>query len=339
LDIQLLKQLGNISQIAGIRESTLIGGRGHGLRIAEFYNAAGLRFTVCPDRCMDILDLSYKGVNISFQSKNGIVSGSFTSPLPEAFSDQWPGGMLFTCGLDNVGGGYTDGTIYPTHGRISGIPAEHFGTDAAWLNNEYLLCAKGEMRQTRLYGRHLLLSRRISATLNSRSLTLNDRITNLEPAAEPFMLLYHVNFGYPILTEKSLVYTSDTETVPLNSISEDSKNMTAPVDGRGEEAFFHTAKTKTAWGCIINPSISLGAYVLFDTADLPYFIEWKNMRSHDYVLAVEPCNCRGIGRAAEQKADGLAVLPGYSSLEYELTIGLLDGEEEIARFLAGEQKT
>jgi hypothetical protein len=33
------------------------------------------------------------------------------------------------------------------------------------------------------------------------------------------------------------------------------------------------------------------------------------------------------------------VLPGYSSLEYELTIGLLDGEEEIARFLAGEQKT
>lgn len=334
MQIELLKQLGNISQIAGVRESTLTGGRGNGLRIAEFYNAAGLRFTVCPDRCMDLLALSYRGVNLSFQTKNGPIAGAYQSPLPEEFCDTWPGGMLVTCGLDNVGGGYLDGGYYPTHGRISGVPAEHFGTGARWEGDEYVLSATGEMHQTRLYGRHLLLSREIRTTLSGKSLALHDRLTNLEPEDEPFMLLYHVNFGFPMLTADSLVYTSETEIEPRNPLSTDPRHMMAPVDGRGEELYFHKTRTKTAWGAIVNPALGLGAYVRFDTDNLPYFSEWKNMRSHDYVLAIEPCNCHGDGRASEQKEGRITVLPGYASLEYRLTIGALDGKEEIDAFLA-----
>jgi len=104
MNVELLKQLGNIGQIAGIRESRLLRGRGEGIAIAEFYNAAGLRFTVVPDRCMDLFDLSYKGVNLGFQSKNGLTSPQAFSPSDGEFSEQWPGGMLVTCGLGNVGG-------------------------------------------------------------------------------------------------------------------------------------------------------------------------------------------------------------------------------------------
>ena len=43
MDTNLLKKLGNIAQLAGVRESVLMDGRGKGLHIAEFYNAAGLR--------------------------------------------------------------------------------------------------------------------------------------------------------------------------------------------------------------------------------------------------------------------------------------------------------
>ena len=42
MNVSLLKQLGNIDQIAGIRESVLLRGRGEQMHIAEFYNAAGL---------------------------------------------------------------------------------------------------------------------------------------------------------------------------------------------------------------------------------------------------------------------------------------------------------
>ena len=42
---KLLAYAGNLSQLAGIRESVITGGRGGGMRIAEVWNAAGLRFT------------------------------------------------------------------------------------------------------------------------------------------------------------------------------------------------------------------------------------------------------------------------------------------------------
>ena len=87
MNVELLKQLGNIGQIAGIRESRLLRGRGEGIAIAEFYNAAGLRFTVVPDRCMDLFDLSYKGVNLGFQSKNGLTSPQAFCPSDGEFSE------------------------------------------------------------------------------------------------------------------------------------------------------------------------------------------------------------------------------------------------------------
>ena len=88
MNIELLKQLGNIDQIAGIRQTKLLHGRGEGIQLAEFYNAAGLRFTLVPDRCMDIYDLSYKGMNLSFQSKNGLTSPQAFNAMVGEFAEQ-----------------------------------------------------------------------------------------------------------------------------------------------------------------------------------------------------------------------------------------------------------
>lgn len=333
MDTTLLKKLGNIKQIAGINESVLIGGRCGGLRVAEFYNASGLRFTLLPDRCLDIYELSYKGVNLSFQTKNGPGGAAFASPFPQEFPDQWPGGMLSTCGLDNVGAGYDNGAIYPMHGRIMNLPAEQYGTKAYWQGDDYYLEAHGEIHQARLCGRHLSLKRNVETSLNARALRLNDTITNYEPDEEPVMLLYHFNFGYPLLDECSKVYTSQAGVTPRNELSTDAKNMMPPVDGRGEELYFYKADTKRAWGALINPELQLGAYIAFDTENLPFFIEWKNMRSHDYVLAIEPCNCTTFGRQTSMDNGSIAKIAGYSSLDYSLELGVLDGEDEINAFL------
>ena len=143
MDKTLLKKLGNIDQIAGIRESRLLRGRGEGVEIAEFYNAAGLRFTVVPDRCMDLYDLSYKGINLSFHSQNGLSSPHAFNALTGEFAEQWTGGMLVTCGLDNVGGPAFDGGNFPVHGRISSVPASNFGTKTYWDGDNYVLSAEG----------------------------------------------------------------------------------------------------------------------------------------------------------------------------------------------------
>ena len=284
MNVELLKQLGNIGQIAGIRESRLLRGRGEGIAIAEFYNAAGLRFTVVPDRCMDLFDLSYKGVNLGFQSKNGLTSPQAFCPSDGEFSEQWPGGMLVTCGLGNVGGHATNGGQFPTHGRISHVPAQNFGTETYW-------------------------------------------------DGEPYLLLYHFNFGYPLLQADTLVEASKAERTPMNELSTDYHHMMAPVDGRGEELYFRTNLGSRACGVVYNERLELGAYVAFDTANLPNMVQWKMMKSHDYVLALEPCNTFGINGDEAAKEGKLAVLPAYSSVENHLELGVLDGLTEIRSFL------
>lgn len=333
MNIELLKQLGNIDQIAGIRESQLLRGRGEQIHIAEVYNAAGLRFTVVPDRCMDLFDFSYKGVNLSFQSKNGLTSPQAYIPSNGEFAEQWPGGMLVTCGLDNVGGHSDEGGVFPTHGRISHVPVRNFGTQSRWENGDYVLRIQGEIHQTKMYSRHLSIQRTLETSLNSKCVKIHDVLTNFEADDEPYMLLYHFNFGYPLLQADTCVETSKADLHPMNPLSSDCHHMMAPVDGRGEELYFRTNLGDWACGVIYNERLELGAYISFGTKNLPNMLQWKMMKSHDYVLALEPCNTFGLNRA-EAKAEGkLAVLPAYSSVENRLELGVLDGMSEIRQFI------
>ena len=80
-----------------------------------------------------------------------------------------------TCGLDNTGG--HSGSC-PTHGRIGGIPADHFGTDCFFSGDDYILRITGEMRQTRMYGHQLILRRSIETSLFSDSIKIRDEIMN-----------------------------------------------------------------------------------------------------------------------------------------------------------------
>lgn len=334
MNIDLLKHVGNIDQIAGIREAKLLRGRGEDVQIAEFYNAAGLRFTVVPDRGMDIYDLSYKGVNLSFQSKNGLVSPQAFNAINGEFPEQWPAGALVTCGLGNVGGQASKGGNFPTHGRIGNTPAKTFAAKAAWDGDDYVLKAEGEVCQTRLFGRNLALSRTVETGLNDKVIRIHDTITNYEAADEPYMLLYHINFGYPLLQADSQVATTKSAVEVLSKVSGDPKTVSAPIDGADEELYLHRMQGDRAAAVLYNKQLALGVYVAFDTDTLPNMLEWKMMKSHDYALGLEPCNTCGLNRDAATEQGKIAVVPAYGQVETHLEIGVLDGQEEIDRLLA-----
>lgn len=333
MDIQLLKHLGNIEQVAGIRESTLLRGPGQGLQIAEFYNAAGLRFSVVPDRCMDLYDFSYKGMNLSFQSKNGLTAPQLCSAASGEFAQQWPAGMLVTCGLDNVGGEASEGGNFPTHGRTSNVPAASFGTDCHWEGDNYILRASGEIHETQLFGRHLSIRRTIETSLQEPVVRIHDTVTNYEAEEEPYMMLYHFNFGYPLLQSDSLVHMTPSKPIPLTEISKDFVHISPPIDGQDEELYLHTQLEGRACAVLYNERLELGAYIAFDTENLPNLLQWKRMKSHDYVVGLEPCNTWGINRDAAAAQKKLAMLPAYSSIENHLELGVLEGLTTIRAFI------
>ena len=57
------------------------------------------------------------------------------------------------------------------------------------------------------------------------------------------------------------------------------------------------------------------------------------MKSHDYVLALEPCNTWGVPRTQAVAEGRAAILPAYGAVETSLEIGALEGEKEIERFI------
>jgi hypothetical protein len=189
-----------------------------------------------------------------------------------------------------------NGGVYPTHGRISHTPAKNFGTNTYWDGDNYVLKAAGEVHQTKMYSRHLSLRRCVETGLNEKSIRIHDVITNFEAEDEPYMMLYHFNFGYPLLQADSQVAVSKASTETLTELTTGYRQMIAPEDGRGEELYFHSSLGDRAVGVLYNMQLGLGAYVAFDTKNLPNLIQWKMMKSHDYVLALEPCNTCGINR-------------------------------------------
>ncbi|MEN6418452.1 MAG: aldose 1-epimerase family protein [Clostridiaceae bacterium] len=337
----LMKRLGNMDQLAGIRLSRLESGNAAGKRIAEVYNAAGLRFSVLPDKCMDLFDLSYQGVNLSFHSKNALSAGEPFYPVPSEFFGYWSGGMLATCGLSNIGGADESdpACIHPIHGRIGYQSADCFGYDCAWQGDDYILSLEGRMRETRLYGRSLELHRRIQTRLNASEIEITDTITNCSDVPEPIFLLYHFNFGYPLLCEDSVFFCPPSEQIELSDVGDrNSRSMNAPVDGAAQQTFRHRP---LSGGEIVsglyNPKLELAAYLRFDSAELPYFLEWKCMKSHDYVLAIEPVNCPAKGRASDLASGDVPVLGAYESISYRVVLGVSEGEA--AKKLISESKS
>lgn len=71
------KYIGHSSQISGVEEHRLVGGKGDGMRLLEVRNGLGLNFTVSVDRAADISRLSFKGDNYGCFSPCGYVAPAY----------------------------------------------------------------------------------------------------------------------------------------------------------------------------------------------------------------------------------------------------------------------
>ena len=74
---ELLKYIGNLSQIGGCRHYTLSEGWGRGMRAVDINTGSGLHYTVLPDRGMDISLARYKDINLVYQTCNGETHPAF----------------------------------------------------------------------------------------------------------------------------------------------------------------------------------------------------------------------------------------------------------------------
>ena len=138
--------IGHDSQVYGIEEHRLVGGKGDGMRLLEINNGKGVELTVVLDRCADISRLRYKGVNLSYFSPCGYVAPAYYDAAGANWLKSFTAGYLTTCGLQAVGSPCTDeGEELPLHGSIANIPAEQ----VYWLEEEGDLVVYATIRDFR----------------------------------------------------------------------------------------------------------------------------------------------------------------------------------------------
>ncbi|MDO4888049.1 MAG: aldose 1-epimerase family protein [Actinomycetaceae bacterium] len=334
----LLSKVGNLQQVMYARPVRYQDGRADGMHAIEVKND-DLRFVAMADKALDIAELEYRGTALQFLSKPGLNGRNPFDTHGEEAVRSIMGGFFFTCGLENIGGPYTDaaGKEYPLHGRLRTSPAEHIQYDVAWQGDECVATVAGEVREAELFGENLVLRRRIETRLGTPSIAVTDEIRNEGFADEPMMIMYHCNIGWPLVDEGSEIILPSLMAEPRDEATERDathwSTIQAPEPNRPESVFIHTLAGDadgSTFAALVNEKLGLALLIEFSTAEFPYFMEWKSMASGDYVIGLEPANSSVRGRGFHEQQGDLHHLAAQSSEVKRLTFTVVSGAKEIA---------
>ena len=285
--------IGNIAQLGGTRSYELTDGWARGMRATDVDTGSGLRYSVLPDRGMDISLASFRGINLAFLTFNGETAPTYYNPDGVEWLRGFAAGLLTTCGLNSVSAPCIDeeGTV-GLHGRYAYTPARRFADLSGWEDDRYVCRLRGSMEYGRLFGEKMTLEREIVSVCGENKIRITDTITNSGTASVPFCMLYHFNLGYPLLSEKAMLKLDSVQVDTPDAYSAEHRSelhsFIPPQPQFVEQLFFHTLKE--GYAALYNPELGMELSLRFDAAQLPYLSQWKMMGYGEYVLGLEPGN-------------------------------------------------
>lgn len=333
--IELLKYVGSVSQIGGIEVGELTEGMSKGVRTVIVKTAEGLEYTVNPDCGMNISSCTYKGLPICWKTGTGSTNPGLYDAQLTGWLRSFNGGLLVTCGLSQIGAACVDeGVAYGLHGRISNTPAEVTAVKGEWIGDRYRMEFEGTVRESMALGQRLVLRRKISSWLDSSEITVEDTITNESWYDTPLLTSYHINLGYPLVTETATVnfkncinadYYNDASRERgfdnINDCDRPTKNFAEQIYLQNLEAkdgFREYEVKNTVDGGELAVKISF-------SENLNKLIHWRQFGEGDYVLGFEPANTT-IGGRAKERADGNVVtLKAQESVKYTINFNFSRG--------------
>ena len=269
------EKISNFAQVASLRRYTLTEGKGAGLDVIDCDNGK-IRFLLNVSKACDVMQLYHEGQNVSFVSKNGFTKRE------TPFLNRFEGGMVYTCGLDSVGG--REG--YELHGTLHNIPAEivHASCDESGILVEAIV------RDTALFGKNLVLKRKVFAAIGGETVSIEDVLTNAGYQDENYCTLYHINVGYPMMDEGARIVGDVAEcrarTPHSRAMLDKVYEVGAPIPNTEETCYFLTLNTPEL--SVVNDKLGKTLTVSYSADTLPCFVMWKSEVSGDYALGFEP---------------------------------------------------
>ncbi|MDR3644498.1 MAG: aldose 1-epimerase family protein [Clostridia bacterium] len=325
--------IGDLSQLFGVKQYTLTDGKSAGVRAVDIDNGGGLFFTVLADRCMDLHQIRYAGVNLNYLAPVGVVNPLAYDASGFNWLRSFDAGFLTTVGLSNIGLPNGDsGDQLGLHGRIANTPSERFSVQLS-DDGEPCVTITGVMREAELFTSNLKLTRTYKCRLRSNEIEMTDVVENAGYRVSPFMILYHFNFGYPLLDENARVIIDAENTTPRNSHAADYlaqwKTVLPPQDNFEEMCYYHNVKTDAQNHAnigIYNPNLRLKALIEYDNGVLDHLLQWKMFGKGEYVMGIEPCNGTGEGRADARANGSLKFLAPGEKITFHFRLKFFSGD-------------
>jgi len=344
---ELIRKVGNIAQLGGVRQITLSDGKARASRAVEFHTGTGLHFTAVADRALDICSATYRGASLCWHAPSGVVHPAYFEPQGLGWLRSFFGGLLVTCGMTWIGAPHEDPDAgveahsgLGLHGRITHIPAENLYADGAWEGDEYTMWAQGKMRETMIFGPNLLLERRVWTRLGENRIWLDDEVTNEGFTEQEHMLMYHCNMGFPVADEHSEYLFASAEVIPRTELAtehlEQWGRFAAPDPQQEELVYYHRLRGQpdgTTYVALVNRAFDggqgLGVYLKFNLHQMPWLCQWKMPGAQTYVTGIEPATGQGDGRPRERESGRMITIAPQQSRSYNLEIGVLTNQAEI----------
>ena len=201
---------------------TLRGGLSDGVDVIEIDNGL-FRFVVVPTRGMGVWRASCGNVQLGWKSPaKGPVHPAFV-PLWEASGLGWLKGfdeLLVRCGLESNGGpdfGPNGALRYPLHGKIANTPANKVEVTIDGDSGE--IAVTGVVDEAHIYGSKLRLTTTLSTKVGQPGMTVADEVTNISAQPGEMELLYHINFGVPLVGPGATVVLPVKRVAPRDAVA------------------------------------------------------------------------------------------------------------------------
>jgi len=337
----LPNDVGGLASGYSITKRRLHGGLRDGVDVIEVDNG-NFRFVAVPTRGMGVWRARLGDVQLGWRSPvRGPVNPAFV-PLSEAGGLGWLDGfdeLLVRCGLESNGAPEfnDDGTLrYPLHGKIANIPAHK--VLASVDGREGRIELTGVVDEARLFFNKLRLTSTYVTTVGQPGMTLIDTVTNISAEPAELELLYHINFGTPLLDAGSKVVLPVRRLAPRDAVAAgtvDQWDTYGPeTPGVSESVFFMQLagdQEGNTRALLRNAAGNQGVSLLFNTQQLPYFTLWKNPQAaiDGYVTGLEPGinfpNCKSF----EKQQGRVVVLQPQQSLRFEITLEVHPDEQSV----------
>lgn len=238
------------------------------------------------------------------------------------------------------------------HGRIANLPAQEVFLIAE-RDPPYRLTLRGIVHERMFNGPKLELTTELSIEPGARTFRLSDAVTNRGAQRQEFQMIYHTNFGPPLL-EEGARFLAPVETVtPFNdhaaSQVKQYDQYPGPKPGFVEQVYNIQPLTDRSGRTLVmirNKAADVAATLRFNTHELPYLTLWKNMAAQEdgYVTGIEPGTNYPNTRRIERKHGRVPSLsPGEShfmTIDFAIHVGTAEVAQvaqEITRIQSDRQ--